>query len=189
MSAGDELDGLMRASLAGDRQAYSRLLQLLAPRLRSVVRRTLAGSPDPASDAEEALQEALLAIHLRLDTWRPDAPVLPWACAIARYKAIDLIRQRGRIPVALPLDEITEPAVDAGDGVDTAMDVRDALAALPRYMRVSVEAVKIEGLSVAEASQRTGLSESAVKVGVHRGLKAIAAGLGLRWRRGSDGGA
>jgi len=35
--------------------------------------------------------------------------------------------------------------------------------------------VKLEGLSVAETARLTGLSESAVKVGVHRGLKALAA--------------
>jgi len=34
---------------------------------------------------------------------------------------------------------------------------------------------KLEGLSVKEAAELSGMSESAIKVGVHRGLKALAA--------------
>lgn len=175
-----ELDRLMRASLAGDAAAYRRLLDGLTPGLRGAIRRLVGrgGGGDAASDAEEALQEALLAIHCKLDTWRPGAPVLPWAHAIARYKAIDLLRHRGRT-AASALDDAPEPIAGDGAGVDTRLDLARALAALPRYMRVSVEAVKVEGLSVAEAAHRTGLSESAVKVGVHRGLAAMAAALGI----------
>jgi RNA polymerase sigma-70 factor, ECF subfamily len=180
MPSGPDFDRLMRLSLAGDKAAYRGLLEGLTPGLRGAIRRVVGrGGGDAASDAEEALQEALLAIHCKLDTWRPGAPVLPWAHAIARYKAIDLLRQRGRA-AAVALDDAPEPVAAEGAGVDTRLDLARALSALPRYMRVSVEAVKVEGLSVAEAAHRTGLSESAVKVGVHRGLKAMAAALGIR---------
>jgi len=59
-------------------------------------------------------------------------------------------------------------------------DLGVLLQQLPDKQRLPIEYVKIEGLSVAEAAQRTGLSESAVKVGVHRGLKALAALIGRR---------
>ena len=49
------------------------------------------------------------------------------------------------------------------------------LQTLPDKQRLPIEYVKLEGLSVVETARLTGLSESAVKVGVHRGLKALAA--------------
>ena len=174
-----ELHALMCASQGGDARSYHRLLKALTPRLRASIRTLMAGGrSDAAADAEEALQEALLAIHLKLDTWRPGAPVLPWARAIARYKAIDLMRLRVRTST-VPLDDENGPEVMREVGIDTKLDLVRVLGALPAYMRTSIEAVKVEGLSIGEAAERTGLSESAVKVGIHRGLNAIAAALGL----------
>ena len=48
------------------------------------------------------------------------------------------------------------------------------LRALPPKMSRAIRYVKLEGLSVREAAARSGMSPSAVKVSVHRGLKALA---------------
>jgi RNA polymerase sigma-70 factor (ECF subfamily) len=54
-------------------------------------------------------------------------------------------------------------------------DLETLLAQLPDRHRLPIVLVKIEGRSVAETAKATGMSESAVKVGIHRGLKALAA--------------
>jgi RNA polymerase sigma-70 factor (ECF subfamily) len=48
------------------------------------------------------------------------------------------------------------------------------LERLPERQRLPIIHMKLEGLSVTEVARITGMSESAVKVGVHRGLKALA---------------
>jgi RNA polymerase sigma-70 factor (ECF subfamily) len=55
------------------------------------------------------------------------------------------------------------------------LDLTKLLAKLPPKVRLAIQYVKIEGLSVAEAAARCGMSESAIKVNVHRGLKALSA--------------
>src|SRR5262245_11658890 len=86
---------LMEQSLEGDCAAYHRLLTLLAPALRRVVR-ARAGSA--GLDAEDVVQEVLLALHLKRNTWVRGTPVAPWVTAIARNKLVDAHRRRGRRP-------------------------------------------------------------------------------------------
>jgi RNA polymerase sigma-70 factor, ECF subfamily len=61
------------------------------------------------------------------------------------------------------------------DAAYAKKDLNTLLAGLPDRQRLPIVHVKLEGLSVVEAAQRTGMSESAIKIGVHRGLKALAA--------------
>jgi RNA polymerase sigma-70 factor (ECF subfamily) len=98
--------------------------------------------------------------------------------AIARYKLVDLLRARaGREALHDPIDEdLDELGSEAESAANEARrDLRVLLAQLPDKQRLPIEYVKIEGLSVEETARRTGLSASAVKVGVHRGLKVLAA--------------
>ena len=181
MSATDteaELRRLMLAGLSGDEAAYRRCLQLLARHLRSFLRRRLFGWPD---DVEDLVQECLLAMHTKRHTYQPDQPLTPWVHAIARYKLIDLLRAHGvREALHDPLDD-DMPLFDTAenDALDARHDVLEMLQSLPDKQRRSIECVKIEGWSVAETARLTGQSESAVKVGIHRGLKALAARFGV----------
>jgi DNA-directed RNA polymerase specialized sigma24 family protein len=59
-------------------------------------------------------------------------------------------------------------------GAETQHDLTQMLQALPAAQRQSIIDTKLEGLSVADAARRRGLSESAVKVNVHRGLQRLA---------------
>jgi len=72
----------------------------------------------------------------------------------------------------------TESAEEASDA---KRDLGGLLETLPERQRLPIVHVKIEGLSVAETASLTGMSESAVKVGIHRGLKALAARCGSNW--------
>jgi RNA polymerase sigma-70 factor (ECF subfamily) len=168
------LRSLMLAGLDGDAAAYRRFLQLLGTRLRSFYRRRLSGWPD---DVEDLVQDTLLAIHNQRHTYLPDQPVTAWVHAIARYKTIDLLRARqGREALHDPLDD--ESALfdtSDDDAAEARRDLHQLLATLPDRQRLPIEQVKLAGRSVAEVALATGMSESAVKIGIHRGLKALAA--------------
>ena len=69
-------------------------------------------------------------------------------------------------------------AQDDHVGTESAYDLHRLLSRLPHKMRQAIECVKLDGLSVAAAAGRCGMSESAVKVNVHRGLRALAAAIG-----------
>jgi RNA polymerase sigma-70 factor (ECF subfamily) len=125
------------------------------------------------------VQETLIAVHNQRHTYDPAVPVTAWLHAIARYKLVDLLRRRARQDLLHdPLDDQSELLV-AGDteASDARRDVAKLLATLPDRQRLPIVHVKLEGLSVAEAARLTGMSESAIKVGVHRGMKALAAAI------------
>lgn len=169
------LHGLMISAQRGSAEGYAGFLRETAALLRPFFRRRLAQHLD---DVEDLVQETLLAVHNKRHTFDPDQPVTVWMYAIARYKLIDLLRARGaREALHEPLDEdLDELSSDAGAAAaDARRDLRVLLAQLPDKQRLPIEYVKIEGRSVEETARLTGLSPSAVKVGVHRGLKVLAA--------------
>lgn len=178
-----ELMGLWLAAQAGDDTAYRQALSLLASRMRRFLARRMQSLPD---DVEDLLQETLLALHLQRGTYDPAVPVGAWAMAIARHKLVDLWRRRGRREALHePLDDLDEsrqPWAPEPEG-EARRDLGRLLDALPEAQRRAIVLIKVEGLSVAEASARSGISVSALKVQVHRGLKKLAA----RVRAGADG--
>jgi RNA polymerase sigma-70 factor (ECF subfamily) len=170
----ERLRALLMSGLAGDAAAYHRFLQELSAHLRGYFRKRLLGRPD---DVEDLVQEVLLAVHNRRHTYRSGLPLTAWVHAIARYKWVDWLRSHAaREALEDPLDEEMEIfAFSANDAADAKRDIGRLLATLPDRQRLPIVHVKLEGLSVLEAARLTGMSVSAVKIGVHRGLKAIAA--------------
>jgi RNA polymerase sigma-70 factor (ECF subfamily) len=167
------LHGLIVLALDGDATAYRQFLTELSGYLRGFLRRRMTRLPD---DIEDLVQETLLAVHNYRHTYDPARPVTAWLHAIARYKMIDFLRRHART------DQLTDPLDDV-DGLLTASeapaaearhDVAGLLEQLPDKQRLPIVYVKLEAMSVQQAAQLTGLSESAVKVGIHRGLKALA---------------
>ena len=169
----ERLRSLMLQSLAGDAAAYRIFLDELTQHLRSYLRRRLGALPD---EVEDLLQELLLAVHNKRHTYGPTQPLTPWVQAIARYKLVDLLRRRSRRDVLTdPLDEDDQVfATTANDAAEAQYDVAKLLRGLPDRQRLPILYVKIKGASVTDTAIRTGMSESAVKVGIHRGLKALA---------------
>ena len=182
-----ELRDLFLQALAGDEAAYRLFLQRLAGHLRSFLGRRLFGWPD---DVEDLVQECLLAIHNKRHTYEAAQPLSAWVHAIARHKLIDLLRARSvREALHDPLDDVADDLFAASDldAHEARRDVMGLLEQLPDKQRLPILHVKIEGLSVAETARRTGLSESAVKVGNHRGLKALARRFGAGPQESQEG--
>jgi RNA polymerase sigma-70 factor (ECF subfamily) len=169
----DRLDALIRAALDGDQAAYRAFLEEAGRLLHGFLRRRVP--PGLSSDLEDIVQETLLSIHAKRHTYDRRAPVGPWMFAIARYRLIDRVRRRRAQGVHVDLDEAAElPAeLDPEEATATA-DVAKLMATLPRQMRVPIELTKLQGLSVQDAALRADMSVSAIKVGVHRGLKRLA---------------
>ena len=172
--AENELRALMLRGLDGDQVAYRALLERLSRHLRAFLLRRLQGWPD---DVEDLVQECLLAVHNQRHTYQSNQPLTAWVYAIARYKMIDLLRAKStRETLHDPLDDDSELLFDEQAGANEARrDLGGLLQTLPDRQRLPIVHVKLEGLSVAETARRTGMSESAIKVGIHRGLKALTA--------------
>ena len=168
------LRALFLQGLDGDPVAYRRFLGALSAHLRAYLGKHLFGWPD---EVEDLVQECLLAMHNQRHTYQRTQPLTAWVHAIARYKMIDLLRAKaGREALHDPLDDAQELFSHSDtESRDALRDLDGLLATLPERQRLPIVHVKLEGLSVAETAQRTGMSESAVKVGIHRGLKALAA--------------
>lgn len=170
-----QLRGLFLAGLEGDVQAYQSFLQALGGNLRAFLRKRLSYA---CSDIEDIVQEILIAVHNGRHTYEPDQPLTAWTYAIARYKMTDYLRGRYRYDAWNESLEDQQQELFAESDEEAAQARRDVdklLAQLPDRHRLPIMYVKLQGLSVAEAAQLTGLSESAVKVGIHRGIKALAA--------------
>ena len=166
-----ELKLLMLAALDGDAGAYRALLGDLRLRLSGYFGRRLRRDAD---DVEDLVQDTLIAIHTRRETFDRTQALTPWVYAIARYKLIDHYRRRGR-RVHLPLEDAAGELTveDRSAAVDARRDVEKALAGLPERIRRLLRDLKIDELSVAEAAARAGMSEGAVKVASHRALRTL----------------
>ncbi len=166
---------LMRGANSGDQDAYARFLRSIAGPLRALVRRALVRAGLPDADAEDIVQETLLAIHLKRRTWDPERPIMPWVQAIARYKLVDSWRRRGSRK-HIPIDEVADVLPgEAADPPPIARDIAGHLPSLPRRQRDVVRAIAIEGHSIAEVATKLGMSQGAVRVALHRALTALAA--------------
>jgi RNA polymerase sigma-70 factor (ECF subfamily) len=171
-----ELKALMLASLEGDAAAHRRLLDRLSSRLRAYYKNKLARTAKATAEAEDLVQETVLAIHLKRGTYDAGEPLTPWVYAIARYKLIDFLRRTRASRADVPIEQADEVmAHDDHDAAESSYDIRRLMERLTKNMRCAVEAVKLDGLSIAEAAERCELSESGVKVNVHRGLRTLAA--------------
>lgn len=166
------LDELLRAANHGDQRAYGEFLRAVSPLIRGIARSRGSGlGPDAC---EDIVQETLLAIHQKRHTWREDMAVRPWLYAIVRYKVVDAFRARGR-RVQVPIEDFAELlAAEPGPEPTERQDAERVIAQLdPRSARI-VRAIGLEGSSIAETSAALGMTETAVRVALHRGLKRLA---------------
>ncbi len=169
--AGSRASQAMSRYAAGDDAAFSALYDELAPRLYAYLRRQLRS----ASSAEDALQQAFLQIHLHRGKFAAGEPVEPWAYAIARASAIDLLR-RERRRRATELDEqVAESSAHDAAELVGAQQLGDALraelASVSPKLREAFLLVRIEGLSHAEAAQVLDIDEGATRVRAHRAVR------------------
>jgi RNA polymerase sigma-70 factor (ECF subfamily) len=163
------LKPLMIAGLDGEAPAWREFLKLLRPALHAYFnRRQFHGD----ADVEDLVQDALLAIHAKRETWRRADPVTSWCFTIARYKLIDHLRKSGRAKLVPLVDDL----VLAHDGVEDGavrQDLDKLLHTAPPKQRALIEDVRLSGYSLAEAGERAGMTEGAAKVSLHRAMKAL----------------
>lgn len=170
-----EWDHLLLAANTGDAEAYRRFLMLLAPALRRFIRHCLIRAGAPEADVEDILQEVLLTIHLKRQSWMSGSPVAPWVFTIARHKVIDFLRRRGR-RVHLPLDDFSETLAAAAEAPSLIeSDIDRHLDSLSPVQRKVVRSIAVTGRSIAETAADLAMSQGAVRVALHRGLAALAA--------------
>ena len=174
-----ELRALMTAGLDGDTGAYHALLERLTGHLRAYYRRRFALIGHGPAEAEDLLQEALISIHTHRHTYDRLQPFTPWIYAIARYKFLDYLRRTKLSFKDVPM-ETAEQLTASSDlaAVESGLDLQRLMSKISAKARQAIQYVKLEGLSISEAATRCGMSESAVKVAVHRGLKALVVRIG-----------
>ena len=166
---------LMRAAQDGDNVAYARLLSEILPMLRRVVAHKWPSAPD----VEDVVQEILLSVHSVRHTYDPGRPFMPWLMTITTRRVFDAARRRTtRSANETTVDVMPETFL--GDGTKTEQEISDdqetirrAVAQLPDGQREAVELMKLQGLSLHEASAVTGKSVASLKVSVHRAIKTM----------------
>lgn len=177
----EDLSSLFRRANRGDGAAYRQFLIALTPRLRGLVRKGLVRAGRSPDECEDIVQETLIAMHVKRSTWDESQPVEPWVYAISNYKLIDFLRRRGSHG-HVAIDELADilPAEPAAD-TDLTIDRNRLLGILPDRHRRVVQEMAIDGRSAREVAEALGMTEGAVRVTLHRALKAM----GDAFRRGS----
>src|SRR5271167_2149414 len=166
---------MMRAALAGDEGVYRRLLGEIGRAVRPMARGAFSRARVGDADVEDVVQETLLAIHLKRQTWDGGLRLAPWVNAIARHKLIDAMRRRG-VRRAEPIEDF-EAVLAAPEAEDPHLrsDIERVMRKLAPRQRDIVTSISLDGQSIAATATRLAMSEVAVRVALHRALKALAA--------------
>jgi RNA polymerase sigma-70 factor (ECF subfamily) len=172
----------MLAALKGHEPSYRAVLDEIARAVRAVVRAALARAGRGNQDAEDIVQEILIAIHVKRETWDVAQPLSPWVNAITRHKLIDCLRRQG-VRAAVPIDAVSETLAAPVEDAAPMGDVRKLLNHLPERDRRIVEDISLAGRSISETASALGMREGAVRVALHRAIKKLAA----LYRRDGEG--
>ena len=169
----DEIwETLLARANEGDGAAFARFLHAVTPTLRAVIRRR--GEGLPPDQHEDILQEVLLAIHLKRQTWRRNAPVRPWLYALARYKVVDAFRRRGAA-VNLPIEDFADVLPEENAAVPLSeRDAEVMLGLIDSRSATLVRAVALDGKTAEEAGKPLGLTAGAARVALHRAMRRLS---------------
>ncbi|MEO8777785.1 MAG: sigma-70 family RNA polymerase sigma factor [Rhodanobacter sp.] len=166
----------MAAAQAGDRRAYEKLLADSVALIRMIAKRQGVAF----DHLDDVVQETLLTVHRVRHTYDPTRSYDTWLMAIARRRAIDALRSHGRRDRRELHDEIAvdqhpdlHDASAATDSEQRARQLHDAIRTLPAGQRQAIEQLGLRELSLSEAAELTGRHAGALKVNLHRALKAL----------------
>lgn len=180
-----ELDRRLTAAMAaaqqGDRKAYESLLRECVP----VIRRIAVRQGAPAGFADDIVQDVLVTMHGARRTFDPSRSFLAWITVITQRRTIDLLRRRGRqgsreVYAPVEFEQFAAPDNPDRDAerASEARRLRAAIAALPEGQRQAVETLGLQENSLEEASKLTGRTKSALKVNLHRAVRALRVRMG-----------
>lgn len=164
----ETLKMLMVKAQGGDKQCYSTLLSECDKWLRRYYARKINPSL-----IDDLVQDTLISLHRKRASYNPERAFLPWLAAIGRYRWIDHLRKIYRNDSVELHEEMV--ADTQADDVAVNVSLERLLDMLPAKQAMVIRMVKIEGLSIKQASEMTNQSESLVKVNIHRGLKKMSA--------------
>lgn len=161
---------LMIAAQSGDSSAYGKLLEIISVLVRSFARGRLhRWRLSQEIDVEDIVQEVLMAVHLKRGTYDPLQPLEPWIFAIANYKMVDVIRRHKFTTDLENIPEVADPNSEL-ENREASDVLKWGFLQLNDRERELLTLVKLNEKSIKEVAQEMNLSESAVKVGVHRAL-------------------
>lgn len=180
MALEGELAGLMAAAQRGDAASYRALLHACLPVIAGFAR-----SQGVRGDAvDDVVQDTLMTLHAARASYDPARPFMPWLRAITQRRAIDRLRRASRRPQEvfdpLAYEAEVDPLPAPGAGIEArerGAALARAVAALPEGQRQAVEHLGLRELSLDETAALTGRSKNALKVNLHRALKALRASL------------
>lgn len=168
---------LVAAGRQGDRSALDALLRRHHPRLRALCQRL---TNDP-TDADDACQDALVALVRGLPRFDGRSSFATWAYRVTANVCLDELRRRRRRPRPRALDDGDGPptdgplatAPDVGDRVAARVDVDAALARLAPEFRVAVVLRDLCELSYDEIAEILGVPAGTVRSRIARGRAAL----------------
>jgi RNA polymerase sigma-70 factor (ECF subfamily) len=169
---------LVSLASAGDDSAFTTLVTRYQP---AVFRWSLTFAQD-ADEAEDLVQEVFVRAHASLTQYRSDGALAGWLYSITRSAANQSRRTRKRrqrlslSPSALPYRDVY--TTDPGGRVDrerAATLIRDLFSELPPRQREIFDLVDLQGLSPAEAAERTGMKPVSVRANLFKARAAIRA--------------
>lgn len=180
--AEEALSIAMASAQGGDAAAYRTLLRHCVPVIATVAR----AQGFRGAVVEDIVQETLLTVHRVRHTYDPSRPFLPWLRAIAQRRSIDVMRQQARRQRREVQDQHhydaypdqAETAEEDLDWDDRRRRLADAVATLPEAQRQAVAQLATRGQSLDQVAAETGRSKGALKVNLHRAIKALRVKLG-----------
>lgn len=158
---------LVKAVLAGDREAFGRLYHLYAPMIHGILLARV-----PRSEVDDLVQDIFLHAYKKLHTLRDWAAFGPWIAMIARNRAMDFYR-RSKETV-----EVTEDLRATDTSTARATEILELIRDLPEAYRETLILRLVEGMTGPEIAARTGLTPASVRVNLHRGMKQLREKLG-----------
>jgi RNA polymerase sigma-70 factor, ECF subfamily len=170
----------------GDADAFEQVVRVHSPRLLAVARRILGNE----EDARDAVQSAFLSAYRALGSFEGGARLSTWLHRIVVNMALMRLRTRRRRPEG-SIEELLPRFLEDGHHADpdwswsvsaedlikqkeTCARVRAAVDRLPESYRTVVMLRDIEERSTAEVAGVLGVSETAVKLRLHRARQALA---------------
>lgn len=132
------------------------------------------------SDAEDAVQEALVAAFRAAPGFRGESSVSTWLHRILLNSCVDRIRRERAGPPTSPWPVHEPPGrrPDLAREVVTRLTLEEALGELPDFQRIPVLLVDVEGFSVAEVAEILDVPQGTVKSRCARGRRRLAELLG-----------
>ena len=157
----------MASAQAGDEADYHTLLTELSRAIKYYLLSRIGAQ----HFIEDCVQDTLIAVHQARHTYDPRRRFKPWLFAIVRHKAIDTLRrQRSQQQLLRRQEDMPLQEHNHTDDLDNKITQGRLMDCLSPQHREVLTLTKFIGLSNAEAAVRLSISESAVKVRVHRAI-------------------